>query len=222
MIATGWSWSSSPRRRDAGSEPRWWRPPRRGPRPCAGWRAWGPAAGPRSAPGAPRRGGRPRLGASGGTEMRAGILEALRPLRAESQRQVVLVTDGLIGFEAEVVGTIVERLPASCRVHTVGVGSAVNRSLTGAAARAGRGLEVIVGLGEDPERAARRLVAHTDAPLVVGLELSGSALIDHAPAALPDLYAGAPALVALALRPEGGELVARGRTATGEWREHLA
>lgn len=161
------------------------------------------------------------LRASGGTEMRQGILEALRPLRAESQRQVVLVTDGLIGFEAEVVGAIARGLPASSRVHTVGVGSAVNRSLTSAAARAGRGVEVMAGLGEDPERAARRLMARTGAPLVVELELSGSALVGHAPRALPDLFAGAPALIALELQPAGGELTARGRTPVGEWRQTI-
>src|SRR6185295_18600515 len=105
-------------------------------------------------------------------------------------------------------------LPASSRVHTVGVGSAVNRSLTMAAARAGRGLEVMTGLAEDVERAARRLVARTDAPLVVDLSVSGSALVAHAPAALPDLFAGAPALISLELRPEGGTLAVRGRTAT--------
>jgi Ca-activated chloride channel family protein len=131
-----------------------------------------------------------RLRASGGTEMHTAIVEALRPLRAESQRQVVLVTDGLIGFETEVVRAIALGLPAGSRVHTVGVGSAVNRSLTGPAARAGHGVEVVIGLGEDPERAARRLVARTDAPLVVDLELTGSALIAHAPRALPDLFAG--------------------------------
>lgn len=163
-----------------------------------------------------------RLRASGGTEMRTGILEALGALRATAQRQVVLVTDGLIGFESEVVRAICERLPASCRLHTVGVGSAVNRSLTGLAARAGRGVEVVVGLGEDPERAASRLVARTNAPLVVELEVSGSALIEHAPRRLPDLFAGAPALIGAALRPEGGELVVRGRTASGPWEQRLA
>jgi Ca-activated chloride channel family protein len=162
-----------------------------------------------------------KLRASGGTEMRAGILEALRPLRAESQRQIVLVTDGLIGFEQEVVGAIVKGLPASSRVHTVGVGSAVNRSLTMAAARAGRGLEVMTGLAEDVERAARRLVARTDAPLVVDLSVSGPALVAHAPAALPDLFAGAPALISLELRPEGGTLAVRGRTVTGEWQQTI-
>jgi Ca-activated chloride channel homolog len=159
------------------------------------------------------------LQAAGGTEMRDGILEALRPLRDESQRQVVLVTDGLIGFEAEVVGAIATRLPRSSRVHTVGVGSAVNRSLTAAAARAGRGVEVLAGLGEDAEPAARRLVARTAAPLVVELTLSGSALVGHAPAALPDLFAGAPATLSLQLRSEGGEVEVRGRTAEGAWHQ---
>src|SRR5262249_46648838 len=51
------------------------------------------------------------LRAAGGTEMLAGIVEALRPLRGDAQRQVVLVTDGLIGFENEVVGAICRSLP---------------------------------------------------------------------------------------------------------------
>lgn len=162
-----------------------------------------------------------RLRASGGTEMKDGILEALRPLRANSQRQVVLVTDGLIGFEQEIVDTILERLPAGCRVHTVGVGSAVNRSLTAPAARAGRGVEVVIGLGEDPERAVARLRARTEAPLVVDVTVGGAALVETAPARVPDLYAGAPVLVSARVRPEGGELVVRGRTATGTWEERV-
>lgn len=161
------------------------------------------------------------LSAGGGTEMRSGILEALAPLRKDAQRQVVLVTDGLIGFESEIVGEILTRLPPGSRVHTVGVGSGVNRSLTRSAARAGRGEEVIIGIGEDAERAARRLVARTDAPLVVDLELSGDALLDHAPAKLPDLFAGAPALLSLRLRAQGGSLTVRGTTADGVWERRI-
>lgn len=162
-----------------------------------------------------------KLQASGSTEMRTGILEALQAIRPDAQRQVVLVTDGQIGFEAQVIAAICDRLPASARLHTVGVGSAVNRSLTAPAARAGRGIEVVVGLGEDPERAAARLVARTAAPILVELELEGSALLEHAPRRLPDLFAGAPALVSVALRPEGGELRVVGRTAEGRWEQRL-
>ncbi|MCU1281711.1 MAG: hypothetical protein JWM53_5257 [bacterium] len=162
------------------------------------------------------------LRASGSTEMREALMEALAPLRAESQRQIVLVSDGAIGFESEIVADILQKLPAASRIHTVGVGSGVNRSLTEPAARAGRGVEVIIGLGEDPERAARRICARTAAPLVVDLVLEGSALVEHAPTRLPDLFAGAPALCAVALSPSGGELVARGRTPEGRWEQRLS
>ncbi len=161
------------------------------------------------------------LRASGSTEMRAGILAALEGVRADAQRQVVLITDGQIGFESQVVAAICDRLPAASRLHTVGVGSGVNRSLTGPAARAGHGIEVVIGLGEDAERAAARLVARTDAPLLVDVALGGSALVDHAPARLPDLFAGAPALIGVALRPEGGDLTVRGRTLDGTWEQRL-
>jgi Ca-activated chloride channel family protein len=161
------------------------------------------------------------LQASGGTEMREGIRAALRGVREDAQRQVVLITDGLIGFEQEVVAEIRAQLPDGSRVHTVGVGSGVNRSLTGPAARAGRGREVVIGLGEDPERAAAVLRAHTAAPLVTSLSISGSAVRAHAPARLADLYAGAPALVGLELAPEGGTLVVEGQTAEGAFARRL-
>jgi Ca-activated chloride channel family protein len=48
-------------------------------------------------------------------------------------------------------------------------------------ARAGRGVEVIAGLGDDPERAAQRTVARTDAPAVVDIALEGPALVEHTP-----------------------------------------
>ncbi|MEO8797911.1 MAG: VWA domain-containing protein, partial [Polyangiaceae bacterium] len=165
------------------------------------------------------------LTASGGTEMREGILEALKPVahrkgRAISQ-QVVLVTDGLIGFEQEIVESILSLLPGGARLHTVGIGSSVNRSLTGPAARAGRGIEVILGLSGDPERAAERLRKHSDAPLVVEIEASGSALLLTAPMKLPDLYAGAPILLSAKVLAQGGELVLRGKAVDGVWEERV-
>lgn len=161
------------------------------------------------------------LRASGGTEMRTGIRAALASLRPEAQRQIVLVTDGQIGFESEIVAEIHHSLPAGCRVHTVGVGSGVNRSLTSPSARAGRGVEIVIGIDEDPERAIARLCAHTRAPLVVDLTLEGAALVEHAPMHLPDLMAGHPATIAVRIRPDGGPITVRGRTDTGAWEQRL-
>src|SRR5581483_10031431 len=58
-----------------------------------------------------------KLEAGGGTEMVQGLLAALEPLSSEAQRQVVLLTDGYIGFETEVVRTVSEKLPAGSRLH---------------------------------------------------------------------------------------------------------
>lgn len=162
------------------------------------------------------------LQAGGGTEMRAGIEAALARLRGEAQRQVVLVTDGLIGFEQEIVRAVREGLPRGSRVHTVGIGSSVNRGLLTPVARAGGGIERVIGLDEDAQRAAAELVAATAAPLVVDLELSGSALVEVVHHRPPDLLAAHPSRLGLRLRAEGGELVVRGQTAAGPWEQRLS
>lgn len=158
------------------------------------------------------------LEASGGTEMHRAVLEALQPLRPDAQRQVVLVTDGQIGFEQEIVHALHTRLPPGVRLHAVGVGAPINRSLTAAAARAGRGSELCVDLHEDIEQVVPRLLARTSAPLVTELTIEGECLIDTAPRALPDLYAGAPALIAVRMRGPG-RLRVHGRCSVGTF-EH--
>lgn len=161
------------------------------------------------------------LDASGGTEMLSGVKHAMRELRAGSQRQVILITDGLVGFEREIVTTLLAELPRTARLHALGVGSAVNRSLLAPIARAGRGIEAIVGLGEDPERAAARLLSRTVAPAVVDIVIEGSAFRRVVPSALGDAYAGAPLRAAIELDPAGGELIVRGRTAEGAFVRNL-
>ena len=162
------------------------------------------------------------LRAGGGTEMRDAIVAALQPLRDGAQRQVVLVTDGQIGFEDEITAEIQNRLPASSRVHVVGVGSAPNRSLTRSAARAGAGIEVLIGLQDDPAPAAQRLLARTAAPVVTNLRIGGTALLGTCPQRLPDLVAGAPVRLGLRLRPEGGVFTVIGESATGAFRHDCA
>src|SRR5437773_6031074 len=106
-----------------------------------------------------------KLRAGGSTEMRRAIVDALRPLRPDSQRQVILMTDGYIGFEGEVVGKVLRLLVPGARLHTVGIGSAPNRTLTRGAARVGRGVEILVG-DDDARAASRRLLRATVRPVL--------------------------------------------------------
>jgi Ca-activated chloride channel family protein len=164
------------------------------------------------------------LQASGGTNMHTAIIEALAPLRDDAQRQIVLISDGQIGFEQQIISETVTRLRSQSRVHCVGVGHGVNRSLTRPLARAGRGTELIVAPGEDVEPVVGTLLERTVQPLLVGLELEGSALLEERP--LPvgsrgDLFAGAPMRLAIACRPEGGRLTLRARSVEGAWVQHI-
>jgi Ca-activated chloride channel family protein len=161
------------------------------------------------------------LRASGGTEMHTAVLEALAPLRMDAQRQVVLITDGYIGFENEIIRTVLARLPSNSRLHTLGVGSAPNRSLTGPAARAGGGVEIVVGLGQDAEVAAKRLLERTTAPLVTELKVTGDGLT-CVPSRLPDLYAGSPSLIGVRVPAACVTLTVTGKTAAGEYRQEVA
>ena len=159
--------------------------------------------------------------ASGGTEMRAGVMEALSTLRVGAQRQVVVVTDGYVGGERQILEVLLKKLPKSCRLHVLGVGSAVNRSIATALARAGHGVEVLVGIDEDAERGAKRLLDRTRSPIVTNLEIAGSALVRHAPEQLPDVFEGAPLVAAVHLRAAGGELVVRGQLARDTWEQRI-
>ena len=164
-----------------------------------------------------------RLEANGGTEMVDAMVRALWPLRPDSQHQVVLITDGEIGFEDEVVGRIVSSLPDGARLHTVGVGSAPNRTLTCRAARAGRGIESFVCGDAEVQPAIARLIAATARPVLTDLAIASSAIRGMAPARPRDVLAGQPLVVAVELDPAGGILEATGRLAgtTERWRWQL-
>ncbi len=134
------------------------------------------------------------LRAAGATEMVPAITRALASeTSADRVPIVVLVTDGYIGNESDVLRAIATEL-GDHRVYAFGVGGSVNRFLTERAAEIGRGRAVHVGLAEDPSEAAARFVAHIDRPLFTDVEVDwgGLAVRDVYPRRLPDLFAGKP------------------------------
>jgi Ca-activated chloride channel family protein len=159
------------------------------------------------------------LSAGGGTEMAHSMVKALEPLRPDSQRQVILLSDGYIGFEGEVVGEVLKRLVPGARLHAVGIGSAPNRTLTRGVARAGRGIEILVGDSDDAKAASRRLLQATVRPVLTDLEVGGSTLVGLAPRRPQDVLEGQPLVLLGEISAAGGELEIRGKAAgsVGTW-----
>jgi Ca-activated chloride channel family protein len=86
--------------------------------------------------------------ANGGTVMLPALLAALKDATPNDEsrlRQVIFLTDGEVGNEAELFAAIDRNIGRS-RLFTVGIGSAPNAYFMSGAARAGRGTYTYIGV----------------------------------------------------------------------------
>lgn len=157
--------------------------------------------------------------ASGGTEMRAAVELAFATPPAEGLlRQVVFITDGSVGNEADIVALIRRRL-GDARLFTVGIGAAPNAWFMHEAAAAGRGSYTFIARPEQVRERMAELLLKLERPALVELELHWPEGV-RAELATPlprDLYAGEPLVVAARLHgaPMRGMLTLAGRDAGG-------
>ena len=165
------------------------------------------------------------LNARGGTEMLEPLANAGRLLagRTDRERVLVLVTDGQVGNEDQILSAIAPGL-AGIRVHTVGIDTAVNAGfLTRLASQFGGRSELVES--EDRLDAALRAIHHRIAtPLVTNLRITAPGLDEAsiAPQPVPDLFPGAPLLLTGRLTSNADSVTVTGTDTSGnEWRRTL-
>jgi Ca-activated chloride channel family protein len=150
----------------------------------------------------------------------AAALEAPAGYRspgARSVKQVIFLTDGAVGNEAELFAFIASHL-GETRLFTVGIGAAPNAWFMQRAAEEGRGTYTFIG---DPSEVAfkvERLAAKLAGPVVTDLEVvwedPGAEVW---PQRLGDLYAGEPLVVAARTLYPGDAVEIRGRRDGAFW-----
>jgi Ca-activated chloride channel family protein len=167
-----------------------------------------------------------RLDARGGTEMAAPLTQGLDRLAgageadAARDRVLVLVTDGQVGNEDQILHLLAPRL-SGVRVYTVGIDTAVNEGFLKRLAGLGGGACELVESEDRLDAVMDRVHRRIGTPVVTDLELEAAGLdadLDSlAPRRLPALFAGAPLVVHGRFRGEPtGALTVRGRDATGQ------
>jgi Ca-activated chloride channel homolog len=167
-----------------------------------------------------------RLDARGGTEMAAPLTQGLDRLAGTGERDLsrdrvlVLVTDGQVGNEDQILRLLAPRL-TGVRVYTVGVDTAVNEGFLKRLAGLGGGACELVESEDRLDAVMDRVHRRIGTPVVTDLELEASGLdadLDSlAPRRLPALFAGAPLVVCGRFRGEpAGALTVRGRDAAGQ------
>ena len=155
-----------------------------------------------------------------GPEVTPGIDVALAvPHDPARLRLVVLVTDGNVGDEDAILRRVAAGIGPDARLFAFGVGSAVNRSLLEELAARGRGAAQLVRPDEDSAAAVDAFERRIAAPVLTDLRIDwgGLAVTDVAPAAIPDLFAGQPLVLAgHYTAPGAGAITVRGRQAGRE------
>ncbi|MEH1939165.1 MAG: VIT domain-containing protein [Nostoc sp.] len=167
-----------------------------------------------------------RLNAGGGTEMLGGIrtvlnLKATNPGRL---RNIVLLTDGYIGNENQILAEVKQRLQPGTRLHSFGAGSSVNRFLLNRIAELGRGIARIIRHDEPVDEVVEKFFRQINNPVLANIQLQwegdGESPIMY-PSTPPDLFAEQP-LVLFGRKPDAhsGKLHVTGIAAGGRRYQH--
>lgn len=165
------------------------------------------------------------LTADGGTEiapaMRLALVADDRASR-NALRQVVFLTDGSVGNEAQLLEELKAGLGES-RVFAIGIGSAPNTWFMRKLAQLARGTFTHIG---DPGEVAEKMTAlfHKLESAVladVRIELPEGQDVEMYPYEVPDLYAGEPVVVVLELDAPFERASVAGWTADSPWQVNL-
>ena len=137
----------------------------------------------------------------GGTEMAGPLAQAVKLLnqgsRAKSDRVLVLITDGQVGNEDQILKTLGNRL-GGMRIFTLGIDRAVNEAFLRRLSERGGGSCELVESEDRLDEVMAAVHRRIGVPLLTGLSLTSDELGiepgEIVPSRLPDLFAGSPRL----------------------------
>ena len=170
-----------------------------------------------------------RLEARGGTEM-AGPLEAstdrLGGGYQDRERIMVLITDGQVGNEDQILRALAPRL-GGIRIFTLGIDRAVNEGFLQRLAALGAGCFELVESEDRLDQVMDKIHRRIGTPVLTelqlrpdGLELIAGSMV---PARIPDLFASAPLMIMGRYRgaASGAFALAAADAAGGKWSEQI-
>lgn len=136
------------------------------------------------------------LQADGSTEMLSGIRTAINfPTPVGRLRSVVLLTDGYIGNENEILAEVQQHLQPANRLYSFGAGSSVNRFLLNRIAEIGRGISRIIRHDEPTEEVAEKFYRQINNPVLTNIQISWQGDTESPviyPKVAPDLFCEQP------------------------------
>ncbi|MEG4272076.1 MULTISPECIES: VIT domain-containing protein [unclassified Microcoleus] len=168
-----------------------------------------------------------KLQANGGSELLNGLRAVMNfPAAATGRlRSIVLITDGYIGNENEVLALVQQSLKPGNRLYSFGVGGSVNRFLLNRLAQVGRGTSQVIRQDEPSAEATEKFFREINRPVLTNIQISWEGVGEKPeiyPIAPPDLFASGP-LVLFGKKADrtNGQLRIRGTLAGGKAYEQV-
>ena len=134
----------------------------------------------------------------GGTEMLKGIRMVLNePVDPERVRIVVMLTDGFIGNESEIIAEVGRRAGDQIRFWAIGIGSSPNRFLIDGVAKQGGGMSGVIELNTDPKELVSQIVERIHRAQLAKIRIDWNELpvYEIFPRRIPELWAGRPVIL---------------------------
>ena len=165
-----------------------------------------------------------KIDARNGTEMAEPLDLAVNELSLEGkprgERILVLVTDGQVGNEDQILKHLGQRVKGM-RIFTLGIDRAVNEAFLRRLADLGGGRSEIVESEDRLDEAMDLIHRHIGEPMLTGVRLESAGLKfvrdSVVPGRLPDLFPGSPLLISGRYRGEAdGAIALQARDAAGE------
>jgi|GEM_PF-349791 len=134
----------------------------------------------------------------GGTMMIEGIKKVVEePVAPDRVRIVIMLTDGYIGNEKQIIDEVDRRCGDQIRFWAVGIGNSVNRFLIDGVARQGGGMGKVLGLGDNPAELVPEIVERIHRAQLSNIRIDWNSLgvYDIYPMRVPELWAGRPVVL---------------------------
>jgi Ca-activated chloride channel family protein len=138
------------------------------------------------------------LKGGGGTHMLEGVKLAIdAPLDKERVRIIVMLTDGYIGNEAEIIEHVGKNCGDQVRFWAIGIGTSPNMFLIDGVAKQGGGMGKRLALLDDPVPLTQEVMTRIQRAQLskVRIDWGGLPVAETFPAKIPELWAGRPVIV---------------------------
>lgn len=138
------------------------------------------------------------LRGGGGTEMLKGVQAAIDdPIDKERMRIVVMLTDGFIGNEAQIIEHVGKHCGDQVRFWAVGIGSAPNMFLIDGVAKQGGGMGKRLALEDDIVGLSQEIMTRIQRAQLAKVQIDwGNLKVSETfPTKIPELWAGSPIVI---------------------------